>query len=288
MSRTAAWLFLVLTLAACAFVPLARPARAQLVLKPVHKASAEIIRKVNSGQGAERVRVIVSPRADWTGDLDLALLLNGASDVRRFEHLDFRVVSLPAGAAASLAQRSDVAYVSINKELRTLGHVTATSGADAVRATSGTNVTGLDGTGVGIAVIDSGMDTSHKAFLDKSNGLRIVASVDFTGEGRTDDPYGHGTHVASILAGNGRISNAAYTGVAPNANVVNLRVLNSEGTGTTAYLLRALDWVLTNRAAYQIRVVNLSLGMPAVESYRTDPACQAVRRLADAGIVVVA
>src|ERR671920_1009351 len=109
-----------------------------------------------------------------------------------------------------------------------------------------------------------------------------------TGEGRTDDPYGHGTHVASIVAGNGRISNASYTGVAPNANLINLRVLNSQGAGTTAYLLRALDWVLTNRARFNIRVVNLSLGMPAVDSYRDDPACQAVRRLADAGIVVVA
>jgi subtilisin family serine protease len=208
--------------------------------------------------------------------------------VRQFQNFDFRALNLSAGAAAALAQRSDVGYVSINKEVRTLDHVSLTTGADALRTTAETNTSGLDGTGVGIAVLDSGIDTSHKAFLDKSNGLRVVASLDFTGEGRTDDPYGHGTHVAAIAAGNGRISRAEYVGVAPNANIINLRVLNSQGAGTTTYLLRALDWVLTNRARFNIRVVNLSLGMPAVESYRDDPACQAVRRLVDAGIVVVA
>src|SRR6185295_4057124 len=70
--------------------------------------------------------------------------------------------------------------------------------------------------------------------------------------------------------------------------LINLRVLNSTGVGTTAYVLRALDWVATNRTTYNIRVVNLSLGMPAIDSYRNDPVCRAVRRLVDAGVVVFA
>src|SRR5215212_10760655 len=137
MSRIAVWLALVLTLAIPASLPLAPGSRAQLLdnvtsslnqtlnqtLNPGRKVSAEIIRKVNSGQGADRVRVIVRPRGDWSGELDTALLLNGASDVRQFQNFDFRAVNLPAGAAAALAQRSDVTYVSINKEVRTLGHV---------------------------------------------------------------------------------------------------------------------------------------------------------------------
>jgi hypothetical protein len=238
---------LVLTLAVSASVPLAPRSRAQLLqsLSPVRKASADLIRKVNSGLGAERVRVIIQPRGGWSGELDLAMLLNGGSDQRRFDNFDFRAVNLPAAAAAALSQRSDIAFVALNKEVRTLGHVSATSGADAVRATAGTTTSGLDGTGVGIAVIDSGIDTTHKAFLDKSNGLRVVASVDFTGEGRTDDPYGHGTHVASIVAGNGRISNAAYTGVAPNANVVNLRGYRPKrGVGIGRGWVRRFDEVV--------------------------------------------
>ena len=77
-------------------------------------------------------------------------------------------------------------------------------------------------------------------------------------------------------------------GVAPNANLINLRVLNSQGIGSTATVLRALDWIATNRAAYNIRVVNMSLGMPAIDSYLNDPVCRAVRRLVDAGVVVFA
>src|SRR6185503_11199562 len=186
----------------------------------------------------------------------------------------------------NLASRADVAYVSLNRDVRPMGHLSRTTGANQARhADDGSSV---DGTGIGIAIIDSGIDTDHRSFLNKSNGVRVVYSEDFTTEGRTDDPYGHGTHVASLAAGNGRISNGEYVGIAPNANLINLRGLNSEGVGTTAYVLRALDWVATNRATYNIRVVNMSLGMPAVDSYRNDPVCRAVRRLVDSGVLVFA
>jgi hypothetical protein len=136
----------------------------------------------------------------------------------------------------------------------------------------------LDGTGIGIAVLDSGIDPDHQAFAG-ATGSRIIVNQDFTGENRTDDPYGHGTHVASIAAGNGLISSGKYRGVAPNANLINLRVLNSDGIGSTSGVLAALDWIMSNRAAYNIRVVNMSLGMPAVESFEDDPLCLAVRDL---------
>ena len=61
---------------------------------------------------------------------------------------------------------------------------------------NGNNDNALDGSGVGIAILDSGIDTGHDSFLNGSNGVRVVYNEDFTNEGRTDDPYGHGTHVA--------------------------------------------------------------------------------------------
>src|SRR5207249_7311080 len=146
---------------------------------------------------------------------------------------------------------------------------------------------GVDGTGIGIAVLDSGIYTGHVDFLDKSNNVRVVYSQDFTGEGRTDDPFGHGTHVAAIAAGGGRVSNAAYLGIAPNAKLINLRVLNSLGRGTVSTTLAGLDWVMANKATYNIRVVNMSLGTAAVDSYKNDPICRAVRRLVNSGVVVV-
>src|ERR1041384_5603520 len=141
MKRATSLLALALSLSLLAVAPLATPSRAQSLLalaNPANKTSAEIVRKVNDGHGADRVRVVVQPKGSWSGDLDTALAGVGASDVRLFENFNFRVVSLPAGAAAALAQRTDVAYVSLNRELRTLGHVSLTSGADAVRATAGT------------------------------------------------------------------------------------------------------------------------------------------------------
>ena len=97
---------------------------------------------------------------------------------------------------------------------------------------------GLNGSGSGIAILDSGIDPLQVALQDENKNSRIVANVDFTGEGRTDDPYGHGTHAA---AGNGSVSASAYLGIAPNAKVVNVRVLNSTGTGTVSSLLAGLQ-----------------------------------------------
>ena len=65
-------------------------------------------------------------------------------------------------------------------------------------------------------------------------------------------------------------------------------MLDSTGVGSASNLLGALEWVLNNHAAYNIRVVNLSLGTPAIDSYQNDPLCRAARRLVDAGVVVVA
>ncbi|HEX6284902.1 MAG TPA: S8 family serine peptidase, partial [Pyrinomonadaceae bacterium] len=251
------------------------------------KISKDIVKQVTDGRGADLVRVIIQPAEEPDLSLDTTLEYTG-SNIRKLKNLRARIATVPAHVAVNLASRADVAYVAVNRDVHPMGHLSETTGADQVRTTPNPASGKLDGTGIGIAILDSGIDTAHSSFLDRSNGMRIVYSEDFTGEGRIDDPYGHGTHVAALAGGNGRISNGQYLGVAPNANLINLRVLNSQGLGTTAQVLRALDWVATNRAAYNIRIVNMSLGMPAIDSYRNDPICRAVRRLVDSGVVVFA
>src|SRR6185503_16007078 len=170
------------------------------------------------------------------------------------------------------------------------GHVSQTTGA-AYRRNQVTNLGNsytLDGSNIGIAIFDSGVFASHKSFQNSYGYSRVVHSRDFTGEGRTDDPFGHGTHVASIAAGNKLYYNASYSGIALNAKIVNLRVLNSNGQGQLSNLLEAINWLLLNRTLYNVRVANMSLGMPAVDSYKDDPLCMAVRRLVDAGVTVFA
>ncbi len=254
----------------------------------VHKTSADLTEKIGKGHGSDLVRVIIQSKTEGEGIVAASVRDSGGSDVRQFQNFHLRVATMSADAALTLASHDEISHVSLDREVRVLGHLSKTTGADTVRSGNGISGNRIDGTGIGIAVLDSGIDAQHRSFLDRTNQLRIVVSEDFTGEDRTDDPYGHGTHVASIAAGNGRIANARYIGIAPNASIINLRVLNSFGVGTTSGVLSALDWVLNNRNTYNIRVVNMSLGMAAVESYRNDPICLAVRELVNAGIVVVA
>jgi subtilisin family serine protease len=95
-----------------------------------------------------------------------------------------------------------------------------------------------------------------------------------------------GTHVASIAAGNNHVDNGKYTGIAPEAKIINVRVLNSVGAGSMSNAIAGIDWCIANKSLYNIRVLNMSFGSVAVDSYVNDPLCQAVRRAFNAGIVV--
>src|SRR5688572_1171740 len=263
------------------------------------KLSPELRALARSPQGGT-VGIIIRQRETSTHGLlglNLGSLLNliGGRVTRVFSRLGVVAARVPAHALEELAARPEVLYVSPDRSLGAYGHVETTTGAESVRTQTTYSLLGLvrttttlDGEGVGIAVVDSGVDSGHEVFRDGWGASRVVKSVDFTGEGRTDDPYGHGTHVASIAAGSGGPSGGAYGGIAPASKLVNLRVLGADGRGKTSDLLAALEWVLQNRTLYKIRVVNLSLGSDAVDSYLNDPACAAVRRLVDAGVVVVA
>jgi len=236
------------------------------------------------------VRAIVQLNQQPGGKLNGLLNSTSVSEKGRFYNFNARSVAAPLSVIREIASFKEVKYISLDRDVQLLGHVEKTTGAEAMRQQSGNS--GLNGTGIGIAVLDSGIYNAHLAFNTSGNASsRIVANVDFTGEGITQaDPFGHGTHVAGLMGGNGAGTGvpSTYQGIAPNANLLNLRVLNAQGKGTTSSLLSALDWVMTNRATYNIRVVNMSLGALSIDSYRNDPVCRAVRRLVDAGIVVVA
>jgi subtilisin family serine protease len=282
------------------------------------KVSPELRKRLRGSNPSATVRMIVQSNGDWTSRHDDLLAAFSGTGKTSFNNLGMGVVELPANAAEALASYDEFAYVSEDAPTKALGQLSLTTGADTVNKPKYDSTAlgyipsdGTGGKGIGIAILDSGLDTGHWSMKvwnkDAGGNLgwhdRILANVDFTTEHRTDDPYGHGSHVAAIAAGSGRISNGAYMGVAPLANILNLRVLDSNGTGRTSYLLNALNWILSpkdpnkpwdktynpyNKDLYNIRVVNMSLGTPAVTSYKNDPLCQAVRRLVDAGIVVVA
>jgi len=239
------------------------------------------------------VDVVIQPAGPWTSSLDTDVKNKGGKYKQTFKNFPARVVTMRGNDAINESTRTDVRYVSMVRKTWPMGHVSLTSGADqaSVMAPAGST---FDGTGIGIAVLDSGIDPNHVALSDAQSSSRMVVNQDFTGEldangfPITSDLYGHGTHVANIAAGNGKVAQGSYVGIAPNASIINLRVLNSQGVGTEAALLNALDWLATNRSTYNIRVINMSLGMPAIDSYQFDPVCQAVRSLVNSGVVAVA
>ena len=145
----------------------------------------------------------------------------------------------------------------------------------------------LKGTGIGVAIVDSGVNGGTD-LTNASGSSRMVAAVRFNSNTRyAADMYGHGTHIAGIAAGNGVLSNGAYSGVAPGANVLNVKVSDDNGAASVSDVVNGLQWVYNNRANFNIHVVNLSLNSTVADSYQVDPLDAAVETLWKAGIVVV-
>ena len=235
-----------------------------------------------------------------------------------FTSVQALMVTVPTKALKELDERSDVVSISPNRTARhSVSNREATTGAAtaAVRtATGSTTYTGLDGSGIGIAVLDSGVMASHLHLANAAGISRVLRQVSLVGQGANPgsamapgsaarisyentlntnaavmpDPYGHGSHVAAIAAGRGT-DRTTYdtTGVAPGASIIDVRVLGADGSGTTADVIAGLDWVLYNARQYNIRVVNLSLSAGSTSSWVNDPLAQAARAVVASGIVVV-
>ncbi|HEX9824688.1 MAG TPA: S8 family serine peptidase [Actinomycetota bacterium] len=136
---------------------------------------------------------------------------------------------------------------------------------------------GIDGTGVRVAVLDTGIDTTHPDLQGK-----VSESRNFTTSASTSDGFGHGTHVASIIAGSGAASNGAYRGVAPGATILNGKVLGDNGSGLASWVIGGMEWAVDSGAD----VVNMSLGGGATDG--TDPMSVAVNTLtAESGALFV-
>ena len=147
---------------------------------------------------------------------------------------------------------------------------------------------GFNGSGVFVAVLDSGIDSTHPDLAG-----RVIYAQDFTGEG-TADLYGHGTHVAGIIAGNASKSTCStcttkYMGIAPGVQLVNLKVLDHTGSGKDSYVIAALETAAALKQQYpQYQgVLNLSFGRGVTTSYKNDPLDQAVETAWKAGLTVV-
>ena len=206
-------------------------------------------------------------------------------------------VKLPARQARKLRRSKRVVNVTLNTRVRITGvgggslatNYPKTVGADKLWAA------GITGKGVGVAVIDSGINGDMPDFENADGSSRVTANViSAPGATRPGDEVGHGTHVAGIIAGNSFHRNAgdpargAYVGIAPEANLIALKIADDAGDSTVLDVITALQFVVDHKDELNIRVVNLSVTSDTPASYLNDPLDAAVEFAWHSGIVVVA
>ncbi len=184
--------------------------------------------------------------------------------------------TVAASALEDLANDPDVVHVSADREVSsTLDNAVLTVGAGIAKSY------GWDGTGIGVAVLDSGVRQHNQMSLSDN----VVYKESFVkSDSDPADDHGHGNHVAGIITADG---SGGFHGIAPKAKLINLRVLDKNGKGTDSAVIAAIQRAIQLKNTYNIRVMNLSIGRPVVGSYTTDPLCQAVEAAWKAGIVVV-
>jgi serine protease AprX len=268
------------------------------------KIDASFLSEVLAHPTAEYDVIVRSVPVEKQGKADRAAtrrIENAAKSVTKLGGTLKHVLSIVGGVSArlkgvhvlKLTRDGDVDYVVKDQKLRAqfdpaVDSVKAGSpGILEVDAPRAWSQLGLTGRGVGVAVVDSGV------YPHPDLAGRIVAAIDFTSLAPTvsniplNDLGGHGTHVAGLIAGDGARSGGLYTGVAPNANIIDVRVIDGHGGSNVSIILRGLQWILANRATYNIKVVNMSLGATPTGSYKSDLMATAAEILNFAGVAVV-
>ncbi len=246
------------------------------------------------GKGAldHRRRVIIRYRKNELLDrAELGIEERGGRIHSRTNFLPFITATLSDRAILELLDDASVLRISPDRELK----ICSTPGTSYISATTGASQVWDEykGSGVRIAVFDSGCPWFHPDLMDESGFRRVKLRRNFTHEGwyrNTRDKYGHGTHVAGIVSGNGYRSKQEgddYSGIAPDSELVIFKVLDKKGQGLTSWVLDAVDYLLTYNHLINVRIANFSLSAPPYESYKTDPLSLAVKELVDAGITVV-
>ena len=191
-----------------------------------------------------------------------------AYTVNKYGLINGGLYSVPANRLEHLSRNPNISYISQDRPLASLLNNTA----PAVNANIAWSQ-GWDGTGIGVAVIDSGVSNDKDFQVSGKSTSRISYSQAFYGGSKTYDEYGHGTHVAGIVAGSGANSTGSqyiytFKGIAPNANLINLRALDQNGSGTDGTVISAIQEAIQLKSMYNIRVINLSLSLSAARSLR--------------------
>jgi serine protease AprX len=272
---------------------------AAVVLLPAGGAAAvhaggvhEAVWAYRSAHPGQPVPVIVqaAPSAD-----SAALVRDAGGEVRGDLGMIHAVAAdVPAARLEALAAAPGVTWISLDGPVTSTSKPGGDEGDDASDAAGPPSVypqeiqaddawaAGNRGQGVAVAVVDTGIVKSADF-----GAPGVIVEMSPKGE-RGGDGYGHGSHVAGLIAGDGTHSHGLYTGVAPGADLVNVKVGDETGAATISDVIDGLQFVFLNKDRFNIRVVNLSLSVDTPQSYTTDPLDAAVELLTFRGMLVVA
>jgi serine protease AprX len=260
-----------------------------------------------SAGAAPAVTVIVREAPGHGDEPEQLVAALGGSVTRQIELIGGFVAELPADRVAELELSALVDDVAANQQLQ----LTSYDGFDP-RTDAGSmhwiagEVTGageywnngIAGEGVDVALLDSGVAPVEGLITPG----KVIHGPDLSVESQDDDlahldTFGHGTHMAGIIAGRDSSASAPYTkgeenrflGMAPGARIVSVKVADANGATDVSQVLAGIDWIVQHRRSngMNIRVLNLSFGTDGVQDYRLDPLTYAVEQAWFHGIVVV-
>jgi len=255
---------------------------------PTHSGSAGSTS--TSTTGSDLVRAVVSVRPG----VSLPLHVRGGQVLQSFSHIGSEVVRAPMSALTELARDVRVTGVSPDRAGRVTGYSTATgSGVLAPVAVGGG--AGRKGVGyhVNVALLDTGLTDTPA--LNRASG-RITDGVDVSrlakgGEARTSgkftDGYGHGTFLATLIAGRRETKDGPVVGIAPSARIVVVKVADDRGRTTLSQVLAGMDWVAAHAKAIQVVNLALSVDRPTAPAYGADPLTAAVEHVRAEGVLAV-
>ncbi|MFN2540532.1 MAG: S8 family serine peptidase [Mycobacteriales bacterium] len=244
-----------------------------------------------STSGHRSAPVIVSGRAGADGIVAAAVREAGGTHVTALPLVHGVAAAVPADHLAGLARAAGVLAVTANRQVQLAGNdwdgstVSASPYAWTSQAAGTWAQTANRGAGIGVAVLDTGVsDVGDLAG-------RVMHGPDFSGENdNTVDSFGHGTVMAGIVAGNGLANGATHprTGMAPDVNIIAVKAAGRNGATDVSTILTAMTWIGAFKETYNIRVLNLSWGVPSTQDPVIDPLNYAVERLWGIGITVIA
>src|SRR5215210_4983366 len=262
-----------------------------------------LVAATSADAGTERrPEVIVQLRAGTSLTEGQALVRSvGGTVSRELSIINGLGAVVSPAAADALEHDSRVRAVSANAPVQSSGYsisqptLLKTAFNQSVRAERAWEKSAT-GAGVGVAVVDTGIAGGLPDFKVSSNDprSRVIASAVVNPNARSaGDSYGHGTHVAGLIAGNGNSRygwdpfRGDYVGTAPYANLVSIKIADENGDASLIDVIDGIQFAVEHKATYNIRVLNLSLNSTVAESYKTDPLDAAVEEAWLQGIVVV-